>query len=49
MYFVERSCPVPITIKNPRTRRWLWFVGIYAGSVLAFGGVLGVLEWAVPK
>jgi hypothetical protein len=30
-------------------RRWLWFVGLYAASILAFGAVLGLLELCLPK
>jgi hypothetical protein len=39
---------VRITI-SPRARRWLWFAGIYAGSVAVFGVVTGVLAMLVPK
>jgi hypothetical protein len=40
---------VRITISHPRLRRWLWFVGLYAASILAFGAVLGLLELCLPK
>jgi hypothetical protein len=37
-----------ITI-SPAWRRIAWFAAIYAGSILAFGAVLGVLELCLPK
>jgi hypothetical protein len=40
---------VRIIIKNPKLRRWLWFAGIYAGSILAFGAVTGALSLLVPS
>ncbi len=30
-------------------RRWLWFVGLYAGSVAVFGAVIALLELCLPK
>jgi hypothetical protein len=39
-----------ITDNKPRLRkRLLWFVGIYAGSVLAFGAITGLLELLLPR
>lgn len=38
-----------ISIKNPVFKKWLWFGGIYAGSVVGFAIVIGVLEFALPK
>jgi hypothetical protein len=39
-----------ITEDKPRLRkRLLWFVGIYAASVLAFGAVSGFLELLLPR
>jgi hypothetical protein len=35
-------------MKQP-LKRWLWFVGLYTASVVAFGVVLGVLEVCLPK
>jgi hypothetical protein len=40
---------VRITIENKRLRRWLWFIGIYTASVMAFGAVTGFLALLVPK
>ncbi len=38
------------TDNKPRLRkRLLWFVGIYAGSVLTFGAITGLLELLLPK
>jgi hypothetical protein len=30
-------------------KRLLWFIGIYAASVLAFGAISGLLELMLPK
>jgi hypothetical protein len=39
-----------ITKDKPRFgKRLLWFVGIYAASVLAFGAISGLLELLLPK
>jgi hypothetical protein len=40
---------VRITIKHPALRKWAWFAAIYAGSVVAFAMVAGVLAWVVPS
>jgi len=40
---------VRITIENPKLRRWLWFIGIYAASIAAFGAVTGLLALLLPK
>jgi hypothetical protein len=38
------------TEDKPRlTKRLLWFAGIYAASVLAFGAISGLLELLLPK
>ena len=29
---------------RPRLRQWLWFVGLWAGSVVALGVVAGALR-----
>ena len=28
-------------------RRWLWFVGIYAASLLAFSAIVYLLRWLI--
>ncbi len=40
-----------ITTENKAglSKRLLWFVAIYAGSVLAFGAISGLLELLLPK
>ncbi len=39
-----------ITESKPRLgKKLLWFIGIYAASVLAFGAVSGLLELLLPK
>jgi hypothetical protein len=39
-----------ITEDKPRLgKKLLWFVGIYAASVLAFGAACGLLELLLPK
>ncbi len=40
-----------ITIKAPAGlgRKLIWFVGIYAASVLTFGAISGLLELLLPK
>jgi hypothetical protein len=39
-----------ITEAKPRLgKRLLWFVAIYAASVLAFGAICGLLELLLPK
>jgi hypothetical protein len=40
---------VRIIINNPKLRRWLWFIGIYAGSIAVFGAITGVLAMFVPS
>ncbi len=38
------------TDNKPRlSKRLLWFAGIYAGSVLAFGAITGLLELLLPR
>ncbi|HET9146451.1 MAG TPA: hypothetical protein VFN77_00240 [Acetobacteraceae bacterium] len=34
---------------HPTLRRWLWFIGIYAASVIVFAIVAFGLQLLVPK
>lgn len=34
-------------MKKELRRRWLWFVGLYAGSLLVFAVFVYVLEWLI--
>jgi hypothetical protein len=39
-----------ITENEPKLgKRLLWFVGIYAASVVVFGAISGLLELLLPK
>ncbi len=39
----------PIFTNRPRLKRWVWFAGIYAGSVIGFGAIVGALSMLLPK
>jgi hypothetical protein len=42
MHITTEPKPVP-------RHRVLWFIGIYAGSVIVFGAISGLLELLLPK
>jgi hypothetical protein len=40
---------VRTTTERKLGKKLLWFIGIYAASVLAFGAISGMLELLLPK